>query len=186
VLPLEAVERLLKPAFDQTLTDVLHRLPAAAEGFELTRRYYRLDGTPVMPENGSITVAQNERLVVVVSGVSKRKGGRVLLVDRFAAGLEIENPKLVEGGSLAGLQWLKTPIRPVHTEFRDDRFVAAFDADRSNRQRAGENREYTTAYMVRAVTPGDYLTPAAQIEDMYRPERFARTDTVRLSVRAGN
>jgi uncharacterized protein YfaS (alpha-2-macroglobulin family) len=161
-------------------------LPAASEGFELTRRYYRLDGTPVMPENGAIAVTQNERLVVVVSAVTRHNGGRVLLVDRLAAGLEIENPKLVEGGTLSGLAWLKTPLMPEHTEFRDDRFVAAFDAAKSTGANGDGGRTYTVAYMVRAVTPGTYLTPAAHIEDMYRPERFARTDTVRLSVTAGN
>ncbi|MEM1306514.1 MAG: hypothetical protein AAGG99_03230, partial [Pseudomonadota bacterium] len=103
--------------------------------------------------------------------------------DRLAAGVEIENPKLVEGGSLAGLPWLKTPLRPVHTEFRDDRFVAAFDATQSGAESSDGGRTYTVAYMVRAVTPGRYLTPAAHIEDMYRPERFARTDPVRLSVK---
>jgi uncharacterized protein YfaS (alpha-2-macroglobulin family) len=31
------------------------------------------------------------------------------------------------------------------------------------------------AYIVRAVTPGHYVSPPATIEDMYRPDRFGRT-----------
>ena len=37
--------------------------------------------------------------------------------------------------------------------------------------------------MVRAVTPGSFMHPAATVEDMYRPERFARTAAGRLTSR---
>ena len=43
----------------------------------------------------------------------------------------------------------------AHTEFRDDRFVAAFDRGQ------GDDRDVTVAYVVRAVTPGVYAHPAA-------------------------
>jgi hypothetical protein len=32
------------------------------------------------------------------------------------------------------------------------------------------------------VTPGSYVHPAATVEDMYRPERFARTAAGRLEI----
>ena len=38
------------------------------------------------------------------------------------------------------------------------------------------------AYIVRAVTPGSFVHPAATVEDMYRPNRFARTASGRLEV----
>jgi len=38
--------------------------------------------------------------------------------------------------------------------------------------------------VVRAVTPGDYILPAATIEDMYAPDRFARTEAGKLKVEA--
>ena len=56
-----------------------------------------------------------------------------------------------------------------HTEARDDRFVAAFDVPQ---QGTGKVK---IGYIVRAVTPGTYVHPAAIAEDMYRPERFGRT-----------
>jgi uncharacterized protein YfaS (alpha-2-macroglobulin family) len=42
----------------------------------------------------------------------------------------------------------------------------------------------TVAYIVRAVTPGSFVHPAATVEDMYRPERFARTAAGRLEIGA--
>ena len=40
---------------------------------------------------------------------------------------------------------------------------------------AGPASAATVAYIVRAVTPGTFAHPAATVEDMYRPERHART-----------
>jgi hypothetical protein len=37
---------------------------------------------------------------------------------------------------------------------------------------------------VRAVTPGTFVHPAATVEDMYRPDRFARTASGQLVVLA--
>ena len=102
----------------------------------------------------------------------------MLLVDRLPAGLEIENPRLVASGDIKALSWLKPKLLPVHTEFRDDRLVAAFDFFRAG----AKQRSATVAYVVRAVTPGSFVHPAAIVEDMYRPEKFARTASGRLDV----
>ncbi|KAB0266010.1 alpha-2-macroglobulin family protein [Microvirga brassicacearum] len=141
--------------------------PAISSGYAVERAYYKLDGTQVQPSR----VQQNDRLVVVLKITeSEAKQARVLLVDRLPAGFEIDNPKLADSDTVKGLPWLKRDVEPAHTEFRDDRFVAAFD--REPEQAAF----FSIAYMVRAVSPGRYVHPAAQVEDMYRPERFGRTD----------
>ena len=104
--------------------------PAMANGFTLERSYYTLAGQKLdlkSAAGGVSELKQNERLVVVLRLEAQEAGGRVLLVDRLPAGLEIENPRLVEGGDVKALDWLKTTLRPEHTEFRDDRFVAAFN-----------------------------------------------------------
>jgi uncharacterized protein YfaS (alpha-2-macroglobulin family) len=175
--------------------------PATANGFKLERSYYTLAGQKldVKSAGGGLSeLKQNERLVVVLRLEAEEAGGRVLLVDRLPAGLEIENPRLVEGGDVKALDWLKTTLRPEHTEFRDDRFVAAFNffgngarGDESHGE-DGENGDSaapasalpatTVAYVVRAVTPGTFVHPAATVEDMYRPERHARTGAGRLVV----
>ena len=141
--------------------------PAVSSGYAVERAYYKLDGTQVQPSR----IQQNERLVVVLKVTeSEAKQARVLLVDRLPAGFEIDNPKLADSDTVAGLPWLKRDVEPAHTEFRDDRFVAAFDRE------PDQAAFFTVAYMVRAVSPGRYVHPAAQVEDMYRPERFGRTD----------
>jgi hypothetical protein len=162
--------------------------PATEKGFKLERSYYSLDGRKVdlgSAAGGTGQLKQNDRLIVVLKVEATEKGGRVLLVDRLPAGLEIENPRLIESADTKSLSWLSTTARPEHNEFRDDRFVAAFnffgrtdgDGDSSNPV-AGA----TVAYMVRAVTPGSFVHPAATVEDMYKPDRFARGATGRLTV----
>jgi uncharacterized protein YfaS (alpha-2-macroglobulin family) len=139
-------------------------------------------------------------LVVVLKIEAAEPGGRILLVDRLPAGLEIENHRLVEGGDLKSLAWLKAAVTPEHVEFRDDRFVAAFNffgrATESERRsdseaggadghpQAGPASAATVAYIVRAVTPGTFAHPSATVEDMYRPERHARTAAGRIEVTA--
>jgi uncharacterized protein YfaS (alpha-2-macroglobulin family) len=180
--------------------------PAAAKGFTISRSYYTLDGEPVdlaSAAGGSAELPQNNRLVAVVKIESDEAHGRVLLVDRLPSGLEIDNPRLVEGGDISNLEWLKDTLKPQHTEFRDDRFVAAFDLSAKPAQASnggdGEGdgadapaaapqstakASAAVAYIVRAVTPGTFVHPAATIEDMYRPERYARTEAGRLTVTA--
>ncbi len=173
--------------------------PAISKGFKIARSYYTLDGAKIDFSASGNAVRQNDRFVVVLEIESDEPGGRVVLVDRLPAGLEIENPRLVESGDLANFAWLETVIRPEHSEFRDDRFVAAFDFFR-RADGSGDNEEApagggtapgdgpavkaVTAYVARAVTPGSFVHPAAAIEDMYRPERYARTSAGRLKVTA--
>jgi uncharacterized protein YfaS (alpha-2-macroglobulin family) len=148
---------------------------------------------------GTAEVKQNERLVAVVKIEAKDPGGRVLLVDRLPAGFEIDNPHLVDSGDVKALDWLKTTVQPEHSEFRDDRFVAAFNFSGANAQPSGDTEgtpdgqtttkgpaaSATVAYMVRAVTPGTFVHPAAAVEDMYRPERYARSAAGKLTVTPG-
>ncbi len=170
--------------------------PAVEKGFKIERSYYTLDGRKVdlkSAQGGAGTLAQNDRLVVVVKVDATDKGGRVMLVDRLPAGLEIENPRIIESADLKSMSWLKTTARPEHTEFRDDRFVAAFnfsgrttrsEDDDDDEAKKGPVASATVAYMVRAVTPGSFVHPAATVEDMYRPERYARSAAGRLTVTA--
>lgn len=142
--------------------------PALNQGFGLERVIYTMKGERADPAR----LRQNERYVVALTVTEPNpRYGRVLLVDPVPAGLEIENANLTEGASVAGLDWLKQEVAPVHTEARDDRYVAAFDRPGG----ANQKPAFTIAYIARAVSPGRYVSPAAVIEDMYRPDRFGRT-----------
>ncbi|EKF18784.1 alpha-2-macroglobulin family protein [Nitratireductor pacificus] len=142
-------------------------LPAGGEGFTIARTYYRLDGT----EMNVSEARQNERYVVVLNVTEANAWpSRILVSDLLPAGFEIDNPRLVGSADLANFEWLGE-TSAVHTEFRDDRFIAAFDRN------GGSERDFRLAYVVRAVTPGVYTHPAASVEDMYRPQLSARTAT---------
>ena len=69
------------------------------------------------------------------------------------------------------MSWISDAQQPTYSEFRDDRFSAAFE------RKVGDPVIFTVAYVVRAVSPGKYVLPQAYIEDMYRPDRFGRTGT---------
>jgi uncharacterized protein YfaS (alpha-2-macroglobulin family) len=164
--------------------------PAVSKGFTIERSYYTLDGKKVElgSANGGVAkIDQTTRLVVVLKIEGSDTGGRVMLVDRLPAGLEIENPRLIDSGDIGTFSWLKRDVDPEHTEFRDDRFVAAFNFFGESERRgsgASSKPSATVAYLVRAVTPGSFVHPAATVEDMYRPDRFARTASGRLDVAA--
>jgi len=146
---------------------------AASNGYEIERSFYKLDGTKI--DLGSIT--QNEHVVVALKVTeSQAHYARLLVVDRLPAGLEIDNPALVDGGSIDAFSWLSTD-QPAHAEYRDDRFVAVFD--RGPDQSAFIN----LAYVVRAVAPGRYIYPPATAEDMYAPERYGRTGFGEIEVK---
>jgi uncharacterized protein YfaS (alpha-2-macroglobulin family) len=76
----------------------------------------------------------------------------------------------VGSADLKNFKWLPA-TESAHSEFRSDRFIAAFDRSKGGRT------EFTMAYTVRAVTPGIFTHPAATVEDMYRPQLSARTAT---------
>ena len=44
--------------------------------------------------------------------------------------------------------------------------------------------EFLLAYVVRAVTPGEFKYPALVVEDMYEPETAGRTAIGKLTVQA--
>jgi len=69
-------------------------------------------------------------------------------------------------------------------EARDDRYVAAFRfaPERHSDGRESDRQTLNVAFIVRAVTPGDYALPAAVAEDMYRPAVRARTAMGRAAV----
>jgi hypothetical protein len=143
--------------------------PAVASGFTIERKVYSTEGKEVKFDRAK----QNERFVVVLKlSETEAKLGHIVVEDRLPAGFEIENPKLLKGSDLKAFPWLESKQSPVHTAFRDDRFTAAFSRSDANDTTPAT---HTMAYVMRAVAPGSYTHPGAYVEDMYRPDRFART-----------
>jgi uncharacterized protein YfaS (alpha-2-macroglobulin family) len=147
--------------------------PAGGNFYRLARSYYTLDGDPV----DLSAVEQGARLVAVLDVVTNEaEGARLVLDDPLPAGFEIDNPHILASGDVAALDWLDLVDNPAHVEFRADRFVAAWDLPEDGAT------EFQFAYVVRATSPGTFLHPAALVEDMYRPERRARTDSGSVEV----
>ena len=149
--------------------------PAAEAGFKIERSFHTLDGAAADPSHAR----QNQRFVVVLKVTEPQpQFGRVMLADYLPAGFEIDNPRLVSSGDAGTLAWITDAATPVNSEFRDDRFTAAFD------RKEDSPRVFTVAYVVRAVSPGRYVLPQAKVEDMYRPDRFGRTATGSVEITA--
>lgn len=144
---------------------------ANGHGYAIERSYFSMDGREVSPDH----VAQNERLAVVLSITPEAdRKARLIIDDPLAAGFEIDNPHLLRSGSIAALDWLDIEEEIASAEFRSDRFIAALEHEGGSRIRL--------AYIIRAVSPGSFHHPAATVEDMYRPEFRAWTDTGKVVI----
>lgn len=138
---------------------------AGGKGYVISRDYYGLDGQPVDPAR----VKLGTRLVAVVTvSPTSAEGGRLMVTDPLPAGFEIDNPNLLQTGDIGALDWLNVAPYTDMTEFRADRFSASLEW-------IGRD-SFRLAYILRAVTPGQFRHPAASVEDMYRPEYRAWTD----------
>jgi uncharacterized protein YfaS (alpha-2-macroglobulin family) len=140
--------------------------PAADDSkVSVKRSWFNPDGTPWKPA----PLREGQVLVAALRVEAKQAMPDALLVDLVPAGLEIENlnltpPEQWAGISIEGIVLAErgSAADLAHEEYRDDRYVAAL------RLNAGQAAQLF--YLVRAVTPGTYVVPPPQVEDMYRPE----------------
>ncbi|WP_162517513.1 alpha-2-macroglobulin family protein [Aeromonas veronii] len=136
-----------------------------SKGMSVTRSWFNSDGQPFDPAK----VKVGDLVVVRLNVSSESAVPDALLVEMVPAGFELENPAL---GNSIKLEELSIEGKPAwqsewndylkHQEFRDDRYTAALDLSEGSNQQL--------LYLMRAVTPGRYLVPPTQVEDMYRPE----------------
>ncbi|RAH98177.1 hypothetical protein DLJ53_26020 [Acuticoccus sediminis] len=148
--------------------------PPVQAGLTVERTFHTLEGEEI----DISSVAQNTRIVVSVT-FTKTVGDamHVMLTDLLPAGFEIENPRLVGENDLAAIPLARSGQSPEHTEFRDDRFAAAWDLSRGS-----QDVPITVSYIVRAVTPGTFTLPASEVSAMYQPNFVARSEAGFVSV----
>ena len=147
--------------------------PAPAEsGLTIAKRFAGQSGEGI----DLARVAQGDRVVVVLTLQSKTSQSHpVVIADLLPAGFEIEailNPS--DAGETGAYGWIGALSRLDVAEARDDRFVAALDVTDTDPRRL--------AYIVRAVTPGEFAYPGAVAEDMYDPAVFARSQAGRITI----
>lgn len=144
--------------------------PEISDYFNVKREYYHPDtGKPL-----DISELKVGDLVLVFLHVvvKEERTPDMLVVEMIPAGLELENQNLDtaikidnKGIKVGGkpLSYWQNHSALIHQEYRDDRYVAAINAD--------ANMKFPLVYLARAVTPGVYQVPPTLIEDMYRPQR---------------
>ena len=171
--------------------------PAAMSGISIAKTVTAADGSAIDLAH----LRQGQRLVVHLSGRAFDAAyHQAIVLDPLPAGFEIERvvaPSTDKDEN--GLPWLgvMTPTRTA--ENRDDRFIAAIDLNRASFSDEVENSDsdsndkdkkppppppesFNLAYVVRVVSPGRFVLPAASVADMYRPDVQARGAQGRVDV----
>ncbi|MEI6097718.1 MAG: alpha-2-macroglobulin family protein [Alphaproteobacteria bacterium] len=144
---------------------------AGGNGYAISRSFYTMDGEPSSLDG----LRAGDRRVAVLEITPFGKGeARLMVTDPLPAGLEIDNPNLITGGSVTALDFLDLATEVAHSEFRQDRFLTAIDRR--------DNLVFRLAYVVRAVSPGTFHQAAASVTDMYRPDFIAHTDAGTVTI----
>ena len=145
-------------------------LPAARSQMRITRQFKTLDGQPLDLDH----LKQNTVFVLVLEG--KAEDGqphRAMLQHGLPAGWEIAGR--TAAGDVPGMAWLGKLSETEAQPAADDRYAAVVAL-------TPEHPDFRLAVRVRAVTPGTYELPGAEVADMYRPGVFARQAAGRITL----
>jgi len=139
-----------------------------AKGIKISRRYLTPSGIPIGTALQNMQFKSGDRLLVELTFTADKRMPNGLIVDLLPACLELEDPNLAGSMVIDEIKVDKKTVRQWHrefntrhTEYRDDRFVAALNIP--------AQLDLRIFYPVRVVTPGDYLVPPPMAEDMYKP-----------------
>lgn len=152
---------------------------ATSGGFILSRSFAVV--APKKGQPGVATFNRGEVVKVTVTMMVPAARHNVVLEDRVPAGFEPINFSLADAD---------LSLMSIVSEGQDNNFQSRFWYDH---QEIWPDRVavygahlgagvYTYSYLARAVTPGIYLTPGPQAEEMYAPETFGRGEGQRLII----
>ncbi len=146
---------------------------AARQGLSVSKAVYKMNGRTADLGN----VVRGDQMIIALSVTPQDKNTHQLIVaDLLPAGFEIQAVLTQETAGPYG--FVGDLSYPDVAEARDDRYLASLTV------REGERALF--AYVVRAVTPGDFAIPGVVAEDMYRADIFGRSDAGRVQISAGN
>lgn len=159
------------------VTSIARGTPASApapiaDGVTADKQLWGMNGDAI---NGT-SFRQGDRAIIAITvRSSEERVTPLIIADLLPAGFEIEAVLRPEdAGETGPYRFLGALEVPNIAEARDDRYVAAVDLyDRT---------PATVAYIVRAVTPGSFAMPGVVVEDMYRPDTFARTSSRTIEI----
>ena len=145
-------------------------LPAARSQMRVSRRFFTLDGQPLDLDH----LRQNTAFVLLLEGRAEDgQDHRAMLLHGLPAGWEVAGR--LNAGDVPGLPWLGKLSETEAQPAADDRYAAVVDL-------TGDKPDFRLAVRLRAVTPGSYELPGAEVADMYRPGVFARQNAGRITV----
>jgi uncharacterized protein YfaS (alpha-2-macroglobulin family) len=148
--------------------------PPQSRGLSLTRRY------ELVNDDGSLqafaAARAGDRVLITLELTTPQPAHYLAVEDPLPALFEPVNPEFKSqqaAGTALTSDWVSD-----HRELRADR--ALFFRDHLPPGR------HTIRYLARVRAAGDALAPAARAEEMYRPDRFALTGTLRVEAAAGD
>ncbi len=134
-----------------------------SQGLEVTREYLDADGAPL--DLGNLELGQLAFVRLTLTNKSMDRVRNVALVDRFAAGFDVENPRLNREHA-SRLTDTDSIWKADHMNPRDDRVEIFGGLER--------NQTVTAMYVLRAVVSGKFATPPLRAEAMYDPSVLAQ------------
>jgi uncharacterized protein YfaS (alpha-2-macroglobulin family) len=139
--------------------------PVALNGLEITRFYERLksDGTSEPLDRP----AAGDLIRVSLRVTLPKDDSRYLVVDDPLPSIfETVNSDFASQAAANGGRTSEDDWNVSHSELRSDRAVFYFD-------HIWRRGTYTVTYLARCTVPGEVTAPAAKVESMYDPEKFA-------------
>ena len=163
-----------KPVWQSvSVTGVLAAAPPAARaGMRISRKFLKEDGSPLDLDN----LRQNTSFVLLLEGRAEDgQDHRALIAQGLPAGWEVVGR--FNEGKVPGMAWLSDLSGTEAQPAADDRYAALVALESGS-------PGFRVAVRLRAVTPGTFELPGAEVSDMYRPGVFARQAVGRIKVLA--
>lgn len=141
------------------------------QALRISRTFLDAAGNEIEPDSHELGDLVYTR--ITVENTTSRALYNLALVDRLAAGWEIENPRLnratqpdwVNGSSLWNVE---------HMDLRDDR-IEVFGA-------LAPRQAVTFVYAMRSATSGKFFSPGPEVKGMYDPDVWARSQPARVAI----
>jgi uncharacterized protein YfaS (alpha-2-macroglobulin family) len=144
--------------------------PAARSRMRVGRRFLAQDGSPLDLDH----LKQNTVFTLLLEGrADDGQDHEAMLAAGLPAGWEIAGR--YGEGAVPGQDWLGALTATVAQPAADDRFAAVLHL-------SPDAPAFRIAVKLRAVTPGAYELPGAEVSDMYAPAVFARQSAGRVIV----
>ena len=149
--------------------------PRQDRGFAVSRSYRKIGDDGSLLEPGNLKVG--DRILVTLRIELSRPARFVAIDDPFPSIFEAINPSFVSRVASAGEEFA-TDSFSDYREMRSDRVLIFCDSLPSG--------AYTFRYLARIRSAGTAMAGSTKAEEMYRPERFGLSETMRVTSRAAD